>query len=122
MKQSSQNIFTDNFKKEIANLFPSYFALIMATGIVSIACYLLKIPFVGDALFYLNIVFYCVLWILFLCRLVFYFPTFVKDFSDHSRSPGFLTIVARVKKKDSFSYNSLFPLFLNANLRYTVVF
>jgi len=94
MKQSSPNIFIGNFKKEIANLFPSYFALTMATGIVSIASYLLGIPFVGEALLYLNTFFYCVLWILLLSRLVLYFSNFVKDFSDHSRSPGFLTIVA----------------------------
>jgi len=81
-------------QKEVANLFPSYFALTMATGIVSIACYLLEIPFVGEALFYLNIVFYCILWILLLCRLLFYFRNFVKDISDHGRSPGFLTVVA----------------------------
>ncbi len=94
MKQSSPNIFISNFKKEIANLFPSYFALTMATGIVSIASFLLGIPFVGEALLYLNTFFYCVLWLLLLCRLVSYFQNFVKDFSDHSRSPGFLTIVA----------------------------
>lgn len=94
MKPLSQNIFIGNLKKEIANLFPSYFALTMATGIVSMAVYLLGVPFAGEVFFYLNTVFYCVLWILLLCRLVFYFSNFIKDISDHSRSAGFLTIVA----------------------------
>lgn len=83
-----------NIKHEVANLFLSYFALVMATGIVSIAAHLVGIPFVGKALFYFNIVAYSILWILLLCRLIFYFPNFKKDFSDHSRSSGFLTIVA----------------------------
>ncbi|CAN5323217.1 tellurite resistance/C4-dicarboxylate transporter family protein [soil metagenome] len=94
MKYFSIDILIGNFKKEIANLFPSYFALTMATGIVSIALFLLKIPFVGELLFYFNIVAYCVLWILLICRLIFYSQNFLKDFHDHSRSPGFLTIVA----------------------------
>ncbi len=94
MKLISLHTFTDNFKKEIANLFPSYFALTMATGIVSIAAFLMKIPFVAEVLFIFNIVAYCILWILLLCRLIFYFRNFLKDISDHSRSPGFLTIVA----------------------------
>jgi len=29
-----------NFEKAIADLFPGYFALVMATGIISIACFL----------------------------------------------------------------------------------
>lgn len=94
MKQSVPNIFFGILKKEIANLFPSYFALTMATGIVSIAAYLLKIPFVGESLFYFNIVAYCLLWLLLLLRLFFYFKNFLNDLSDHARSPGFLTIVA----------------------------
>lgn len=94
MKHFILNIFFANLKKEIATLFPSYFALTMATGIVSMASYLLDIPFIGEALFYLNIGFYCILWILLLARLTFYFKEFVIDISDHSRSPGFLTMVA----------------------------
>lgn len=94
MNLSGSNIITGILKKEIANLFPSYFALTMATGIVSIAVYLIGIPFAGEALFYLNIIFYCLLWLLLLLRLAFYLKNFVNDFSDHSRSPGFLTIVA----------------------------
>lgn len=87
-------IFFDNLKKEIADLFPSYFALTMATGIVSIACYLMQIPFIGEVLFYLNIFFYSVLWILLLGRLLFYYSNFSKDFTDHARGPGFLTLIA----------------------------
>ena len=94
MKQSAPKIFFSILKQEIANLFPSYFALTMATGIVSIAANLLKIPFVGESLFYFNIVAYCLLWSMLLLRVFFYFKNFLNDLSDHARSPGFLTIVA----------------------------
>lgn len=81
-------------KNEIENLFPSYFAMTMATGIVSIGAYLMKISFVGEILFCFNIVAYIVLWTLLLCRLIFYFKIFLGDLSDHSCSAGFLSIVA----------------------------
>ncbi|MCZ2442478.1 MAG: tellurite resistance/C4-dicarboxylate transporter family protein [Flavobacteriales bacterium] len=94
MAQTITHIITEKIKSGIAQFFPSYFALTMATGIVSIACFLINIPYLGEGLFYLNIFFYCLLWILLLNRLVFYFSEFLKDFSDHARSPGFLTLVA----------------------------
>ncbi|HOZ97180.1 MAG TPA: tellurite resistance/C4-dicarboxylate transporter family protein [Niabella sp.] len=81
-------------RKEVANLFPSYFALVMATGIVSIASKLLNFLFIAEALFYINIVSYAALWIMVLWRLFSYFGAFIKDFSTHAKSPGFLTIVA----------------------------
>lgn len=87
-------ISIDNLKNGVANLFPGYFALTMATGIVSIAAFLLKIPFVPEALLYFNATAYCILWVFLLGRLIFYFQNFLKDISNHSRSPGFLTIVA----------------------------
>jgi tellurite resistance protein TehA-like permease len=93
MKQFTSHII-ESLKGEIAHLFPSYFALVMATGIVSIAAFLLKIPHIGQALFAFNVVAYCILWTLLILRLVFYFKLFIKDISDHSQSPGFLSIVA----------------------------
>lgn len=87
-------IYLDNLKKGVANLFPGYFALTMATGIVSIAVFLLKIPIVPKALLYFNAIAYCILWLFLLCRVIFYFQNFLKDISNHSKSSGFLTIVA----------------------------
>src|SRR5690606_31239285 len=82
------------FKRSIATLLPSYFALVMATGIVSIAAHLLEIPFFSKPLFHLNIFLYCALWILLLIRF-FRFPHRVRaDLKTSSRSFGFLTIVA----------------------------
>lgn len=82
------------FKRSIATLLPSYFALVMATGIVSIAAHLLEIPLFSKPLFHLNIFLYCALWILLLIRF-FRFPHRVRaDLKTSSRSFGFLTIVA----------------------------
>ena len=77
-----------------AELFPGYFALVMATGIISIAAYLLRIIWLGWGLFFINIVFYLVLWLLTLIRLFRYWPNLLTDLKDYIRGPGFFTIIA----------------------------
>ncbi|MGE0854344.1 MAG: tellurite resistance/C4-dicarboxylate transporter family protein [Hyphomicrobiaceae bacterium] len=76
------------------NLFPGYFALVMATGVISIACHLLAMPAIADALVGINWAAYIALWALTLLR-VWHFPgNVVTDLSSHQRAPGFFTIVA----------------------------
>lgn len=81
-------------KKGAAELFPGYFALVMATGIISIAAYLLKMVWLGWSLFFLNIIFYLVLWLLTIIRLTRYFPKLLADLKNYGRGPGFFTLVA----------------------------
>lgn len=81
-------------KRKIATLFPAYFALVMSTGIVSVAAHLLGYTEIGLLLLYFNVFAYIVLWVLLILRLLFYFRDFLNDLSEHSRSAGFLTIVA----------------------------
>jgi len=78
----------------IADLFPGYFALVMATGIVSIAASLFEMTPVAWALVFVNIIAYCVLWLLLLTRIVRFFPRVKADIADHVRGPGFFTVVA----------------------------
>ena len=78
----------------LAGLHPAYFALVMATGIVSIASQLLGVPVVPGALFALNLVFYPVLWALTLVRVSRHRARFLADLSHHGRAVGFFTIVA----------------------------
>jgi tellurite resistance protein TehA-like permease len=78
----------------VRDLFPAYFALVMATGIVSIACHLLRMDFLAFPLFYLNQLFYVVLWSLTLARLIRYPSRLIGDLSNHRLGAGFLTIVA----------------------------
>ncbi len=81
-------------KSEIENLFPGYFAFVMATGIVSIAAYLLELRVVAWALFGINQIAYVLLWALTLARLLSYFSRVSQDLADPVRGPGFLTLVA----------------------------
>lgn len=80
--------------QQAANLFPGYFALVMATGIVSIAIYLLGLQSIAWAMLGINVVAYAVLWALTIVRLVNYFPRLWADLLNHAQAPGFLTIVA----------------------------
>lgn len=77
-----------------ADLFPGYFALVMATGIISIACYFLEMNTLAIALLVINIVAYAVLWLLLLLRLFLFFGRVKDDLNNHVRGPGFFTIVA----------------------------
>lgn len=78
----------------VQELSPAYFALVMATGIVSIACSFLGMDFLAYPLFYLNQFFYIVLWLLTLGRLVRYSSRILTDLMDHGKSVGFFTLVA----------------------------
>lgn len=78
----------------IATLHPAYFALVMATGIVSIAAQLLGMTRVAIILFVLNIIFYGTLWALTGLRIVRFARRMVSDLTDHGRSVGFFTMVA----------------------------
>lgn len=78
----------------IRTLDPAYFAMVMATGIVAIAAYLMDMRLVGRCLAWLNFVAFAVLVGMVLVRLV-QFPRLVfADLIDHQRGVGFFTIVA----------------------------
>jgi len=80
--------------EELRTLHPAYFALVMATGIVSIAAKLLGIPYVPIALLVVNLAAYAVLWALTLARIARYRAEVFADLTDHQRGVGFFTIVA----------------------------
>jgi tellurite resistance protein TehA-like permease len=82
------------FSDAIRTLYPGYFALVMATGIVSIAAFFLHWPTISSWLFKLNLIFYAALSILYMGRLVFYSSSFLADITSHAKGPGFLTAVA----------------------------
>jgi tellurite resistance protein TehA-like permease len=78
----------------IENFFPGYFALVMATGIVSLASFMLGIPVIPELLFGLNLIFYFALWAITLTRLFRYRSAFLFDLTHHARGATFLTMVA----------------------------
>lgn len=77
-----------------AELFPGYFAVIMATGASSIACHLMGLTLLSWGLLGANLLAYMTLWLLTITRLVRYPERLAGDMTDHARGPGFFTIVA----------------------------
>lgn len=91
---TKSKLISTTFLRDLSNLPTAYFALVMATGIVSIASYLLHFVFLAKLLFYFNIAAYLFMGFLYKLR-VFIYPARVKaDINDHAKSPGFLTFVA----------------------------
>lgn len=76
------------------SLFPGYFALVMATGVVSIACQLMGLKRIALVLIVINWLAYAILWGLTLIRLTGFRDLLVQDIADHGRAPGFFTLVA----------------------------
>lgn len=83
-----------NILTELADLSPAYFGMVMATGIVSLAAYLLDMHLIARALLLLNMVVYAVLVLLNLLRMLRYPRRFFGDMIDHLRGPGFFAVVA----------------------------
>ncbi|WP_347158723.1 tellurite resistance/C4-dicarboxylate transporter family protein [Pontibacter chitinilyticus] len=81
-------------KNEVKGWFPAYFALVMATGIVSIGTSLFGFKAVNDVLFWVNNFASALLLALLLCRLLFYYPYFLADLSSFKKGAGFFSVVA----------------------------
>jgi tellurite resistance protein TehA-like permease len=84
----------DNHPSPIATLFPGYFALVMATGIIAVAAAQLDLDLVADALYAITVVAYVVLAVLLMARVILFWSLFVADLTNHARGFAFLTTVA----------------------------
>jgi len=78
----------------VRGLSPAYFALVMATGIVSIAAGRAEFHTIAAILLWLNAGQYLLLWILTSWRLLRYRRALVDDLTDHQAAPGFFSAVA----------------------------
>jgi tellurite resistance protein TehA-like permease len=81
-------------EKVVAELPPAYFAMVMATGIVSIASHHMGLSFVSVPLVWLNTACYVLLWGLTLARLALKPRRFIGDLNQHLSGVGFFTMVA----------------------------
>lgn len=78
----------------LATLPPSYFGLVMATGIVALAAHMLGHATVATFLFALNIVQYTVLSALYALRALLFPRQFFGDMGSHTVGPGYFTAIA----------------------------
>jgi len=78
----------------IATLFPGYFALVMATGIVATAASQQELEILAEILFAVSLGAYVVLAILLAMRLVLYPRRLFGDLTSHAKGFAFLTVVA----------------------------
>ena len=78
----------------IETLFPGYFALVMATGIIAIAAAQQHLDLVADILYVIAAVAYVVLSVLLIARVFLYWRAFVADVVQHAKGFAFLTTVA----------------------------
>ena len=78
----------------VASMHPASFALVMATGIVSIASQLLGLRWLAIGLLSANVLFFATLWVLTIIRIVAFPARFIADVSHHGRAVGFFTTVA----------------------------
>jgi tellurite resistance protein TehA-like permease len=78
----------------VRNLPPNIFAMVMATGIVSLAANGAGHSVLAHILFWLNVGLYAILLILLLIRILQYRADVAADLASHARAPGFFTLVA----------------------------
>jgi len=78
----------------LRTLHPVYFAMVMATGIVSIAAERSGLVAIARGLLALNVFAYALIWLLFILRTVRHFDAIRADLCDHARSVGFFTMIA----------------------------
>jgi tellurite resistance protein TehA-like permease len=76
-----------------ADLLPAYFALVMATGIVSLAAWVQGFAAIARVLFWLNLMFFLVLWGLTALRAIRHGARLLADLSSHARGVGFFTAI-----------------------------
>ena len=84
----------DRTRHAVRTLAPGYFALVMATGIVSVAMHNHGLPAISTALLWLTVGEYVVLVVLYVARMVFFRAAVVADFEDPARAFGYFTFVA----------------------------
>jgi tellurite resistance protein TehA-like permease len=81
-------------KRGVAGLYPGYFALVMATGIISNAFFFMDWLGLSDGLFAVNVVAYPVLLLMTLARAIAYPLALWRDLTDPKLVFSFFTIVA----------------------------
>jgi tellurite resistance protein TehA-like permease len=78
----------------VRGLTPGYFALVMATGIISVGLNLTAHRALSVPLLWVTVAAFVVLLVLNICRLIAFREALVDDFEDPRRAFGFFTVIA----------------------------
>lgn len=81
-------------RSPIRDLPPGIFAVVMATGIVSLAAHGGGLAWIASILFWLNVTQYILLVGMLAARCVLHSDAVIAELHQHARAPGFFTIVA----------------------------
>ncbi len=80
--------------RDLKALHPAHFDVVMATGIVAVACQFEHLRWLALGLTFVNIALFIVLFAMNLARAVCYPAACFRDLADFQRGPGFFTIAA----------------------------
>jgi tellurite resistance protein TehA-like permease len=94
MTSSTTSPPTEGERNPIASLFPGYFALVMATGIISVGAKQQDLTWIADVLYFVAAIAYIVLVALLVARLVLFPRRLIGDLTSHAKGFAFLTVIA----------------------------
>ena len=94
MTTNGKNARLAGWRSGLAHMSPASFGLVMATGIVSLAAFMMGHHTLARALFYLNVGQYAVLCVLYALRAWWHPKRFFGDMVAHLTGPGYFTAVA----------------------------
>jgi tellurite resistance protein TehA-like permease len=94
MSRKSARQICGRSAESLVDMSPAYFGLVMATGIVSLAAFMMDHRTIALAMFYLNIAQYLVLCLLYAVRAWRFPGRFFGDMLAHATGPGYFTTVA----------------------------
>lgn len=81
-------------QRQSRHLYPGYFAMVMATGALSLSLWYLGLPLAAELLLYFNIFIFALLVVLNGLRLILNTGDFFRDLNDNGKGPGFFTLIA----------------------------
>lgn len=82
------------WKLEAEELYPGYFALVMATGILSVGAFLMQQILFAHLLFVINSMLYAILWALTITKIIYFAPKMKQELQSHQVGPAYFTMIA----------------------------
>ena len=94
LQEHAPDKFRGVFSDSLERLSPGYFALVMATGIVSVGLYLVGFEALSTALLWIAAVSYVVLWVLYVWRAISHRQAMLDDLRGPEMAFAYFTVVA----------------------------